>query len=118
MLTLFLLGCSTQPEPSADTPMRMLDGDLKAALCSQPCSGPGASLQIWRAGDAGPVTLITHSGDLAVCSHPPTTWHDTTGATRLTQEERPVGPAEAEAMAAERDALTAGLTRAERLSCP
>ncbi len=121
-MLLLPLGCFAAPDPlpPAEVPaeMKMLTGALKAQLCDLPCSGPFASLQIWRSGSSGPVTLITHSGDLEACSHPPTTWVDSSGAVQLVQEERPVGPAEAEALAAERDALTAGLVKAERLSCP
>lgn len=115
-----LLGCFADSAPPAEAPaeMKMLTGALKAQLCDLPCSGPLTSLQIWRSGTSGPVTLITHSGDLEACSHPPTTWVDAAGAVQLIQEERPVGPAEAEALAEERDALTAGLVKAERLSCP
>ena len=124
MLFLFL-GCFADPPPAEPVPesvsppteMVMLTGALKTQLCALPCSGPLTSLQIWRESSSGPLALITHSGDLEACSHPPTTWVDTAGAVVLIQEERPVGPAEAEALAAERDALSTGLVKAERLSC-
>ncbi|MFT5679291.1 MAG: hypothetical protein ACI8RZ_000195 [Myxococcota bacterium] len=128
---LLLLACFTRTDPPTEhasthpdansrpqlSKMMMLTGDLKAQLCDLPCSGPFTDLQIWRDGDAGPLALITHTGDLEACSHPPTTWLDTRGEVRLVQESRPVGPAEAEALAEERSALTTGLIKAERLSC-
>ena len=93
---------------------RRLDGALQERLCALDCSG---TLQLWRYGDSGPVALITHQGDIDACSHPPYRWFSAHGEEVLVQEERPVSPEEAERAAAKREALTAGMVKAERLRC-
>jgi hypothetical protein len=87
------------------------------AACASPCNGPWTKIAVWR--DAhGRVQRLRHRGDLGVCSHPPDTYYDGAGVRLLTVAERPVGPEEAAALAAERGALLAGLTAAESLTCP
>jgi len=119
LVVVVIIGCNQAPPADTPTGHSDISKDTLAKVCSGPCVGPLAEIQVWRDAAKG-VGRIVLQGDIQSCSAPPTVYFDRAGEVTEQIGMQPVVPGSPEerALTDRRDRQLEGLTEAESLNCP